>query len=84
MSAQSVRLTNNEYSTNSMAEIRFNKMPKTCSRIKTVALTYSIGNIESAEKDLWMTIHDHIEYQLHYMLSQRTVATEAGQSISKF
>ena len=56
MSAQSVRLTNNEYSTNSMAEIRFNKMPKTCSRIKTVALTYSIGNIESAEKDLWMKI----------------------------
>ena len=30
-----------------MAEIRFNKMPKTCSRIKTVALTYSI---ESAEQ----------------------------------
>ena len=47
MSARSVRLTNYEYSTNSMAEIRFNKMQKTCSRIKTVALTYSI---ESAEQ----------------------------------
>ena len=47
MSAQIVGLTNYEYSTNSMAEIRFNKTPKTCSRIKTVALTYSI---ESAER----------------------------------
>ena len=55
MSAQSVRLTTYEYeySTNSMAEIRFNKMPKTCSRIKTVALTYfnrERRTIESAER----------------------------------
>ena len=50
MSARSVRLTNYEYSINSMAEIRFNKMPKTCSRIKTVALTYSIESAESAER----------------------------------
>ena len=54
MSAQS----NYEYSTKSMAEIRFNKIPKTCSRIKTVALTYSIESAEQerAQKDLWMKI----------------------------